>query len=102
MKVLQKFPATTAGNRDFVTGRTKPGRVVDLQVDVEALPHVGMLVVHEDTVKMMVAKLGWKLEDTDALNAAIAWADKLEIDLIEISDLVRKMQNVSVPEKVEA
>ena len=75
MKILPKFPPYASGNCDITNKRTKvegDERVVALDVEVERLP-VGMACLHSDTVKMMVAKLGWKLqtnEDVAELNEA--------------------------------
>ena len=91
MKTRPTFPSTAVRNADFVTGRRKPGRVLDLQVDLESLPPVGMLVVHEDTVKAMVAKLGWKLEQDDQLEAARNRTEELEAELEQIRTIMSDM-----------
>jgi hypothetical protein len=84
MKVLGRFPTGAVRNADFVTGRRKDGRVVDLQVDVETLPPVGVLVVHEDTVRNMVKKLGWEIQEGDALAKAEARVAELQAELEDI------------------
>ena len=84
MKVLGRFPTGAVRNADFVTGRRKEGQVVDLQVGVETLPPVGVLVVHEDTVRNMVKKLGWELQEGDSLAKAEARVAELEVELEDI------------------
>jgi hypothetical protein len=94
MKVRATFPAYATKNCDFVSGqRLKTGRVLDLQVDVETLPPVGMLCVHENTVKMMVTKLGWKLENDDALEHAQCQVLELQEQLAGMQEIVGKMQS---------
>ena len=88
MKVRATFPAYATKNCDFVTGQRKEGRVLDLQVDVETLPPVGMLCVHENTVKAMVAKLGWKLEKDDELADAEAQVLDLKAQLVNLQEIV--------------
>ena len=88
MKVRPTFPAYATKNCDFVTGQRKEGRVLDLQVDVETLPPVGMLCVHENTVKAMVAKLGWKLEKDDELADAEAQVQHLKAQLVNLQEIV--------------
>ena len=92
MKVHGRFPTTTARNADFVTGRRKDGRVLDLQVDLEDMPAHGLLVVHEDTVVMMVKKLGWKLENDDALAHAESQVIELKDQLANVQQIVGQMQ----------
>ena len=93
MKVRAQFPAYATKNCDFVSGqRLKTGRVLDLQVDVETLPAVGMLCVHENTVKAMVAKLGWKLENDDALANAECQVLELRDQLANVQQIVGQMQ----------
>lgn len=70
MQLLGAFPPGCAYNCDFVD-RTRaivgPDEVViDLQVEIEDLPHVGSLVIHQNTVEAMVALLGWRLEGPGA------------------------------------
>tara|TARA_R110000744_G_scaffold175325_2_gene294022 strand:+ start:2672 stop:2965 length:294 start_codon:yes stop_codon:yes gene_type:complete len=81
MKVLGRFPSYAVRNADFVTGRRKEGRVVDLQIDVETLPAVGMLVIHEDTVLNMVKKLGWTIAEPGVLEKANKRVSELELEL---------------------
>ena len=93
MKVRAQFPTYATKNCDFVTGqRPKTGRILDLQVDVETLPAVGMLCVHENTVKAMVAKLGWNLENDDALAHAESQVIELEEQLETVRQIVGQMQ----------
>jgi hypothetical protein len=81
MKVIGRFPSYAARNADFVTGKRKDGRVVDLQVDLENLPAVGMLCIHEDTVLAMVKKLGWNLAEPGELEEVTEQLVKLELEL---------------------
>jgi hypothetical protein len=93
MKVRATFPAYATKNCDFVSGqRLKTGRILDLQVDVETLPPVGMLCVHENTVKMMVTKLGWKLDNDDALDHAECQVLELKEQLAGMQEIIGKMQ----------
>jgi hypothetical protein len=65
MQLLDAFPAHAVTGADFVTGvyEIKPGEhVVDLQVDLDTLPAWGVLCLHETTVKLMMAALGWKFD----------------------------------------
>ena len=65
MKIDVRFPNGTNGNCDFITKKARVAegeRVVVCDVDVEALPPRGLLCLHENTVKMMVDKLGWALQ----------------------------------------
>jgi hypothetical protein len=69
VQVLSAFPPGCAFNCDFVD-RTRAWvrpdeHTIDLQVEIEDLPHVGSLVIHQETVVAMVHALGWKLEDED-------------------------------------
>ena len=104
MKVAARFPVHACRNADFVTGRSQPGRVVDLQVDIETLPAIGMLCIHEDTVKQMVHKLGWKIEQEDALATAMFEVDGLKEQLKAVQQIVGQMQmaGFSEPETIEA
>jgi hypothetical protein len=92
MKTRATFPAYAVRNADFVTGQRKTGRVLDLQVDIETLPPVGMLCVHEDTVKAMVTKLGWKLENDEALAHAESQVIELKDQLVNVQAIVGAMQ----------
>lgn len=70
MQLLGQFPPGCARNCDFVD-RTRytvglDEKVIDLQVELEDLPAVGSLVIHQETVASMVALLGWRLEDPAA------------------------------------
>lgn len=91
MKALSKFPAGAARNADFVTRRTKAGRVIDFQVDLEDMPPTGLLCVHEDTIKAAVAKLGWKLEKDNELAHAQAECLRLTLELENIKETVNRM-----------
>jgi hypothetical protein len=65
MEVRDAFPAGAVTGADFVTGRYEmaPGdRVVDLQVDLDALPAWGLLCLHESTVTLMMTALGWEYD----------------------------------------
>lgn len=105
MKALNKFPAGAARNADFITGRSKPGRVIDCQRDLEDMPPSGSLCLHEETVAMMVAKLGWKLEDDDALGIALMEIEQLTAELEQVKTVVEMMRQVGFVEadtKVDA
>jgi hypothetical protein len=92
VKVRNQFPSYATKNCDFVTGQRKEGRILDLQIDVETLPAVGMLCVHENTVKVMVTKLGWKLEKENELETALTQVEILKEELSYMQDIVAKMQ----------
>jgi hypothetical protein len=66
MQLRDAFPAGTVTGADFVTGvyEILPGqRVVDLDVDLDALPAWGRLCLHESTVKLMMSTLGWAYDE---------------------------------------
>lgn len=61
MQLRDRFPVDAVGGGDFVSGNSglEPGeRIVDLDVDLDALPMWGRLCVHERTVAMMADLLG--------------------------------------------
>jgi len=84
MKVLGRFPSYAVRNADFVTGRRKDGRVIDLQIDVETLPAVGMLCIHEDTVLAMVKKLKWEIAEPGILEKTNKQLGDLIVELAEM------------------
>ena len=88
MKALNGFPAGAARNADFITGRSKPGRVIDCQRDLEDMPPQGSLCLHEDSVRAMVAKLGWELAVPGELAKAEARIEELETELAEIRKIM--------------
>jgi hypothetical protein len=92
MKVVNGFPKGTAKNADFISGRSKPGRVLHTQRDLGNMPPLGWLCIHEDTVKQMVVKLGWKLENDDELAVALMEADELKVQIERLKDVVCRMQ----------
>jgi len=92
MKVRSQFPTYATKNCDFVTGQRKDGRILDTQVDVETLPATGVLCVHENTVKAMVTKLGWKLEQNNDLERAQFQVLELQEQLANLQEIFGKMQ----------
>jgi hypothetical protein len=61
MQLRDRYPVDAVGGGDFVTGNStiEPGeRIVDLDVDLDALPMWGRLCVHERTVRLMADLLG--------------------------------------------
>jgi hypothetical protein len=67
MQVRDAFPTDACTGADFITGRyeVEPGeRIVDLDVDLDALPAWGRLCVHERTVRLMMTALGWEYDES--------------------------------------
>lgn len=65
MQLRDRFPVDAVTGGDFATGRweIEPGeRVVDLDVDLDALPAWGRLCLHERTVRLMMNTLGWNYD----------------------------------------
>lgn len=89
MKILPRFPTYASGNCDFVTKSSTledGDKVVLLDKRAEELP-VGILCINTRTVKMIVAKLGWRLH-TDTDDEALAEAHRdLAAALIHIDAL---------------
>jgi hypothetical protein len=99
MKVHDAFPAGAVTGADFVTGQYEVGpgeRVVNLDVDLDALPAWGLLCVHESTVKLMMTALGWDYEP--------AMAAKVKEQRVEIERLrkVNKQMRDALIAVVEA
>ena len=95
MKVLATFPKYTAGHSDFTNRSAKnDGQVLVLDVDVDALPLVGILAVSDITLKKWISTLGWKLvtdDDrnlTNELDAANSTIGRLEKELAKIKRAV--------------
>jgi hypothetical protein len=65
MQLRDAYPDGTAGGCDFVSlsSEVAPGdRIVDLDRDLDVLPAWGRLCIHENTVKQMMAVLGWEYD----------------------------------------
>jgi len=81
MIVLPKFPSYASGNRCFITKRTEleeGDRVVCTDIDADSLP-TGTLCLHSNTVKMMVAALGWELRTPDDDAALLEMQQEIEV-----------------------
>ena len=91
MKALNGFPAGAARNADFITGRSKPGRVIDCQRDLEDMPPQGSLCLHEDSVRAMVAKLGWELAVPGELEEATFRIEQLATELSSYKSLLTEL-----------
>jgi hypothetical protein len=68
VKALDFWPAGTVGGSDFVTGRATINRdagerIVNLEVDLDAMPAWGLLAIHQDTVRNILLCLGWPTPD---------------------------------------
>ena len=71
MRVSPTFPAYASGNCDVISKRTDLAdgdQVVVLDVDVDMIPS-GIICLHSDSVKNMVAMLGWNLRDDAELES---------------------------------
>lgn len=89
MKILPKFPMYASGNCDFVTKSSMledGDKVVLLDKRAEELPY-GTLCINTRTVKMIVAKLGWKLHTDDDEQALMEARRDLAAALGRIDDL---------------
>lgn len=91
MQTRDRFPVDAVTGGDFVTGRYQlaPGeRVVDLDVDLDALPAWGRLCVHQQTVELMMVALGWTHdENLTAKNRA------LQAEVTRLRKVNKQMRN---------
>lgn len=78
MRVHNEWPKAAVRNADFITHKRLPGKVLSLEVDVETLPHIGILCVHEDTVFAMAHKIGLPVQSFKTQEKIVA--ERIELD----------------------
>jgi len=72
MQLRPAYPVDTVTGGCFITGRYElaPGeQIVDLDVDLEALPAWGRLCISELAVRLLMQQLGWELPEGNVLAA---------------------------------
>ncbi len=90
MRVHNEWPRAAARNADFITTRRLPGKVLSLEVDVESLPPVGILCVHEDTVFAMAKKIGLPVQSVKTQQKIVDERAELD-DLREENSKLREV-----------
>lgn len=105
MHAAPAYPYDAVGGGCFITGRyqfDEGERCLDLDVDLDALPPYGRLVLSERAIKGMVVELGWTLltpELTEHIDTLEAELSELRSQLDELSDAMAGMVDVPAVRK---